>query len=56
MTYRIRYRDRRRPIMGICLLRLTADTAAKAAGLARQQLTARGIQPIIVGITPASIN
>lgn len=53
-AWRIQYRDKRRPFVGLCLLSLTAESAQRAAGLARQQLQARGVHPVIVGVTKAA--
>jgi hypothetical protein len=54
MTWRVRYRDRRRPWTGQCLVRLTAINARRAAALARAQLEARGVHPVILGVSPAN--
>lgn len=50
MTWRIRYRDKRRPWIGECLLRLVAADRRKAAGIARTQLTRRGLHPVILAV------
>lgn len=53
MSWRIRYRDRQRPWLGPLLLRLTATDASRAAAAARAKLEARGIHPVIIGISRA---
>lgn len=50
MTWRVRYRDRRRSWLGLLLLRVEAENQQRAASKARAQLTAKGINPVIVGI------
>lgn len=51
MTWRIRYRDKRRPWIGPCLFRLQAASARLAAATARQRLTASGAHPVILGVS-----
>ena len=53
MTYRVTYRDKRRPTLGLLLVSVAAENARRAAAKARERLAANGCHPIILGVREA---
>lgn len=49
-AFSIAYRDKRRPWVGLCRVRLLAANARRAAAVARESLAAKGVHPEIVGV------